>query len=135
MQENRTFDHYFGTYPGTNGLPVGTKVPVDLFDPGSGCLEPQPSTRYVEPYHLEVRRTPDPPHDERTTRAAYNCGMVNVEKGRLPQETRSYLKLVSQHYSGNQVLRKPKAPPLRPVLQPAPQEVAPAPQEVATSQT
>ncbi|MBI4642322.1 MAG: lytic transglycosylase domain-containing protein [Deltaproteobacteria bacterium] len=67
--------------------------------------------------------------------AAYNCGMANVEKGRLPQETRSYLKLVSQHYTGNQVLRKPKAPPPPPVLKPAPQEVAPATQEVATSQT
>jgi soluble lytic murein transglycosylase-like protein len=67
--------------------------------------------------------------------AAYNCGMANVEKGRLPQETRSYLKLVSQHYSGSQVLRKPRAAPATPVLKTAPQEVAPAPQEVATSQT
>jgi len=77
MQENRTFDHYFGTYPGANGLPIGARVPADLFDSGSGCLEPRPSTRYVEPYHLETRRTPDPPHDERISRAAYNCGMIN----------------------------------------------------------
>jgi soluble lytic murein transglycosylase-like protein len=47
--------------------------------------------------------------------AAYNCGMANVEKGRLPQETRSYLQLVSRHYNGSQVLRKPKAiPPAAP---------------------
>ncbi len=47
--------------------------------------------------------------------AAYNCGMANVEKGRLPQETRSYLQLVSKHYGGSQVLRKPKAiPPAAP---------------------
>ena len=41
--------------------------------------------------------------------AAYNCGMANVEKGRLPQETRSYLQLVSRHYGGRQVLPKPYA--------------------------
>jgi hypothetical protein len=70
--------------------------------------------------------------------AAYNCGPGNVEKGRLPQETRSYLKLVSQHYSGSQVLGKPKAAPAPRgprVIQPTPQEVAPAPQEGTTTQT
>lgn len=50
--------------------------------------------------------------------AAYNCGMANVEKGRLPQETRSYLQLVSKYYNGRQVLGKsPKVAP--PVLKPA----------------
>lgn len=49
--------------------------------------------------------------------AAYNCGMANVEKGRLPQETRSYLQLVSKYYSGRQVLGKPKVAP--PILKPA----------------
>ncbi|MHB8069771.1 MAG: lytic transglycosylase domain-containing protein [Desulfobaccales bacterium] len=43
--------------------------------------------------------------------AAYNCGMANVEKGRLPQETRSYLQLVSRHYNGSQVLPKARAIP------------------------
>ncbi len=27
MQENRTFDSYFGTYPGANGLPKNVCVP------------------------------------------------------------------------------------------------------------
>jgi soluble lytic murein transglycosylase-like protein len=66
--------------------------------------------------------------------AAYNCGPGNVEKGRLPQETRSYLKLVSQHYSGSQNLCKPRtvAPP---VIKPAPQEVAPSSREVSLTET
>lgn len=38
--------------------------------------------------------------------AAYNCGMGNVERGRLPQETRSYLQLVRRHYSGSQNLSR-----------------------------
>jgi phospholipase C len=27
IQENRSFDHYFGTYPGADGLPTGVTVP------------------------------------------------------------------------------------------------------------
>ncbi len=46
--------------------------------------------------------------------AAYNCGMANVEKGRLPEETRNYLKLVSRHYNGRQILPRPKATPAAP---------------------
>ncbi|MDD2904441.1 MAG: lytic transglycosylase domain-containing protein [Syntrophales bacterium] len=54
--------------------------------------------------------------------AAYNCGMGNVEKGRLPQETRSYLKLVSQHYNGSQYLGRAKAAPA--ITKPISPEVA-----------
>src|SRR5947208_15915567 len=39
MQENRTFDSYFGTYPGADGLPAGVCVP----DPATGAC--------VAPYH------------------------------------------------------------------------------------
>ena len=30
MQENRSFDHYFGTFPGANGIPAGTCIPDPL---------------------------------------------------------------------------------------------------------
>src|SRR5436190_11953821 len=37
MQENRSFDTYFGTYPGANGIPKGVCVP----DPANGgCVRP-----------------------------------------------------------------------------------------------
>ncbi len=37
MQENRSLDSYFGTYPGANGIPAGVCVP----DPGKGgCVRP-----------------------------------------------------------------------------------------------
>ena len=36
MQENRSFDSYFGTYPGADGIPRGVCVP----DPRGGCLKP-----------------------------------------------------------------------------------------------
>jgi phospholipase C len=36
MQENRSFDSYFGTYPGADGLPANVCVP----DPAGGCQRP-----------------------------------------------------------------------------------------------
>ena len=40
MQENRSFDHYFGTYPGAEGLPPGV------------CLsDPNPAAMCVSPFH------------------------------------------------------------------------------------
>lgn len=53
--------------------------------------------------------------------AAYNCGMANVEKGRLPQETRNYLQLVKRYYNGSHNLSKVKDTPQ--VIKPASREV------------
>jgi phospholipase C len=40
MQENRSFDNYFGTYPGANGIPNGTCVPLNPKTPSAGCVVP-----------------------------------------------------------------------------------------------
>ncbi len=40
MQENHSFDNYFGTYPGADGFPEGLKMPVDPNDPNAGTVEP-----------------------------------------------------------------------------------------------
>ncbi len=40
MQENRSFDNYFGTYPGADGFPAGTCVPLDPANPLAGCVAP-----------------------------------------------------------------------------------------------
>jgi phospholipase C len=37
MQENRSFDQYFGTYPGANGIPAGVCEPDPL---NGGCVAP-----------------------------------------------------------------------------------------------
>jgi len=37
MQENRTFDSYFGTYPGADGIPPGVCVPDPV---NGGCVKP-----------------------------------------------------------------------------------------------
>src|SRR2546423_6328691 len=42
MQENRSFDHYFGTYPGAKGIPMRHGVPIACVpDPErGGCMRP-----------------------------------------------------------------------------------------------
>jgi phospholipase C len=45
MQSNHTFDSYFGTYPGADGIPSGVCMPVDPTDPTNPDC--------VEPFHLE----------------------------------------------------------------------------------
>ena len=44
MQENRSFDSYFGTFPGADGIPMKNGVPIDsAFDPVT--------TKWIKPYH------------------------------------------------------------------------------------
>jgi phospholipase C len=44
VQENHSFDNYFGTYPGANGL-LNVSIPVNIYNTTSG---------YVSPYHLSA---------------------------------------------------------------------------------
>ena len=50
MQENRSFDSYFGTYPGADGLPKNLCLPT----PRGGC---------VRPFHDVANRNAGGPHD------------------------------------------------------------------------
>jgi len=40
MQQNHTFDNYFGTYPGANGIPKGTCLPASLSNAKKSCVAP-----------------------------------------------------------------------------------------------
>jgi phospholipase C len=42
MQGGRTFDNYFGTYPGADGPPPGTCQPRSVGRPREGCVKPFP---------------------------------------------------------------------------------------------
>jgi phospholipase C len=56
MQENRSFDSYFGTYPGADGIPMKNGVPsVCSTDPATGVC--------VAPYHDTSNRNAGGPHD------------------------------------------------------------------------
>ena len=48
MQENRSFDSYFGTYPGVDGIPLSDGVPgVCVPDPKGPCQRPYHDTADV----------------------------------------------------------------------------------------
>ena len=56
MQENRSFDSYFGTYPGADGIPMKDGVPT--------VCSPDPKTHVcVKPYHDTSNRNAGGPHD------------------------------------------------------------------------
>jgi phospholipase C len=44
MQENRSFDHYFGTYPGADGIPMKNGVPTV-------CATDPKTNQCIKPYH------------------------------------------------------------------------------------
>ncbi|HLO31459.1 MAG TPA: alkaline phosphatase family protein [Anaerolineales bacterium] len=69
MQENHTFDNYFGTYPGVDGIPAGMCMPVDPFDSAN--------TDCVEPYHIGDRPIDDLDHSLGTFQSQYNDGNMN----------------------------------------------------------
>ncbi|MBV9149621.1 MAG: phospholipase [Candidatus Eremiobacteraeota bacterium] len=74
MQENRSFDSYFGTYPGANGIPASACVPA----PQGGC---------VRPYHDSNDRNAGGPHGEQNAIADINGGrmdgfIISAQRGR-----------------------------------------------------
>ena len=57
MQENRSFDSYFGTYPGADGIPMRDGVPQ--------VCSPDPKTKEcVAPYHDTNDEDTGAPHSE-----------------------------------------------------------------------
>lgn len=69
MQENHTFDNYFGTYPGANGIPEGTCMPVDPDDPEN--------TDCVEPFRIGELPISDLDHSKATGIRQYNDGKMD----------------------------------------------------------
>ncbi len=70
MQENRSFDHYFGTYPGADGIPMKDGVPtVCGVQPGKG--------ECVKPYHDPGYVNYGGPHTHAAFRTAVNGGKMD----------------------------------------------------------
>ena len=70
MQENRSFDSYFGTYPGADGIPMQNGVPtVCVNDPQTG--------QCVKPYHNSNDLNGGGPHGQTNATADINGGKMN----------------------------------------------------------
>ena len=68
MQQNHSFDNYFGTYPKANGIPAGTCMPINPARPQAKC---------VKPFHLGDRVAPDLPSNEEVFQGQYRGGRMN----------------------------------------------------------
>ena len=69
MQENRSFDTYFGTYPGADGIPMKNGVPAV-------CV-PDPATKTcVRPFHDPAQLNAGGPH-------GVNAATADVDGGRM----------------------------------------------------
>ncbi len=65
MQENRSFDEYFGTYPGADGIPPGVCVPDPV---NGGC---------IAPYHDPTDSNKGGPHESAAFEGDLNGGATN----------------------------------------------------------
>src|SRR5216683_2587983 len=80
MQENRSFDHYFGVYPGADGLPrQGGQFTVCVPDPDNGGC--------VRPYHDTTDKNGGGPHGSSSAAVDINSGKMDgfvgqAEKGK-----------------------------------------------------
>ncbi|MBN2117995.1 MAG: alkaline phosphatase family protein [Anaerolineales bacterium] len=69
MQQNHTFDNYFGTYPGANGIPEGVCMPASLSEDGSKSC--------VAPYEITDEPISDLSHSSTTFLGQYQDGQMN----------------------------------------------------------
>src|SRR2546425_682698 len=70
MQENRSFDHYFGTYPGASGFPVKNgKFGACVNDPKSG--------KCVYPFHTGADKNYGGPHGQTDATAVIDGGKMD----------------------------------------------------------
>src|SRR2546430_15885156 len=70
MQENRSFDHYFGTYPGADGIPMKNGV-------ATVCLPDPDAHSCVRPFHGSSDRDIGGPHDVSAAVADVNGGRMD----------------------------------------------------------
>ncbi|HYI94233.1 MAG TPA: phospholipase C, phosphocholine-specific, partial [Bryobacteraceae bacterium] len=76
MQENRSFDHYFGTMKGVRGF--GDRHPIPL-ESGKPVWHQSDGVREILPFHLDTKitsalRVPGTPHSFSDSQAAWNQG-------------------------------------------------------------
>ncbi|HTU72567.1 MAG TPA: alkaline phosphatase family protein [Trebonia sp.] len=82
MQENRSFDHYFGTFPGARGFSDPAAIRLPSGRPVFAQPDPANPDGYLEPYHMSTITTgaaavPSLSHDWRDQHASWNNGAMD----------------------------------------------------------
>ena len=70
MQENRSFDHYFGTFPGAEGIPQDENGEFTV------CLPDPTSNRCIKPFHDTHDINAGGPHD-------YDAAISDIDNGQM----------------------------------------------------
>jgi phospholipase C len=70
MQENRSFDTYFGTYPGADGIPMQNGVPTV-------CVNDPQTHQCIKPYHEPNDVNAGGPHVAASARADIDSGKMD----------------------------------------------------------
>src|SRR6187431_1326880 len=71
VQENRSFDHYFGTFPGANGIPMRPDGTPKI------CIPDWVLGHCSRPYHSTTQYQQGGPHDEKASEIDRNGGKMN----------------------------------------------------------
>src|SRR5579864_1137797 len=102
MQENRSFDSYFGTYPGADGIPGLAGHPGKV-----PCL-PDPHSRHCQrPYHDASARNAGGPHGHDSALADIARGRMN---GFIRQAEVGKAQACKAHFDSPYCSRHPKRP-------------------------
>jgi phospholipase C len=94
MQENHSFDNYFGTYPGADGIPDGVCMHVDNEDPSSRC---------VRPFHIGGRAVEDLNHSASAFDAQFNGGRMDGFVSGIAEDSGQVKDLVMGHYDDRDI--------------------------------
>jgi len=70
MQENRSFDNYFGTYPGAEGIPMKDGVPT-------ACVPDPVNNQCVKPYLNHQDSNIGGPHNADVVKTDFNGGKMD----------------------------------------------------------
>jgi phospholipase C len=71
MQENRSFDHYFGTFPGAEG------IPMDANGVPTVCVNDPKTNSCVKPYRLTADKNSGAPHQASSAVTCINGGKMD----------------------------------------------------------
>src|SRR3954453_23855892 len=71
MQENRSFDSYFGTYPGADG------IPRNAAGKPTACVPNPKTARCVRSYHDTRDKNAEAPHDANSAQVDIAGGLMN----------------------------------------------------------
>jgi phospholipase C len=94
MQENHSFDNYFGTYPGADGVPDDACMPWSPASPARGC---------VAPSHIGSQPVEDLSDTPQVAAAQRNGGAMDGFLSAITEQRGREQPLVMGHYDGRQL--------------------------------